>query len=91
MAAGLPVLCSIHAIAKEMIRPGKNGYLFDPLNEPELLETIITLFENQHRWGEMGRYGQTIVSKEYSAQVSTTAMARGIQKILGNKTTAQSF
>lgn len=87
MASGLPVLCSINAIAKEMILPGKNGYLFDPLNQTQMIATMITLFKNRDLWVKMGQYGQITASKNYSVQAATAALVRGIKKILTNKGT----
>jgi len=81
MASGLPVLVSSRCGAAELVRPGENGYTFDPYNEGELTAAMVTLATSPklEQMGESSRsairgYG---VERFASALVSASEQGRG--------------
>ncbi|MFZ5994980.1 MAG: glycosyltransferase family 4 protein [Thermodesulfobacteriota bacterium] len=64
MACGLPVLCSkYNGCHPELIRSGENGWVFDPLNEQDMFETLRKCIENKDRLKRMGEKSKEIVAK----------------------------
>lgn len=82
MTAGLPVLCSKYAHAREMVVEGENGYLFDPLAADDITSQILILYERRSEWNNMGKRGRETVEKLYSAEIAADAMLKGINRIL---------
>jgi glycosyltransferase involved in cell wall biosynthesis len=77
MACGLPVLCSTRAgCAEDLIRPGENGWLVDPLDDDAfssaLLEALST--DQRQRLGERAR--------ETAERFTPVAMAEGMRRAL---------
>lgn len=58
MASGLPVICSTHSAAPEIITDGKHGFLFEPNNVTELAEKIRWCYEHHDEARAMGLEGQ---------------------------------
>ncbi len=83
MTAGVPVLCSTYAHAREMV--GENGIIFDPLNERDTLSAITQMYEKREQWPQMGLKGLKTVERHYSEKTSSKAMMTGIEKILYKK------
>ena len=84
MASGLPVLVSSRCGAAELVRPGENGYTFDPYNEGELTAAMVTLATSPklEQMGESSRcairgYG---VERFASALVSASEQRRGTRR-----------
>lgn len=46
MASGLPVLTTIYNGARQFIKDGENGYIFDPLNEKNVIEILEKINES---------------------------------------------
>jgi glycosyltransferase involved in cell wall biosynthesis len=63
MACGLPVLCSkYNGCHPELIRPGENGWVFDPLDTEETFQTLKKCIENRSRLNQMGQRSREIIS-----------------------------
>lgn len=84
MASGLPVLVSASCgCATDLVLPGLNGFLFDPLDRPglaELLRRMEGLTPEQH--SRMGRYSAELI-RTYSPQkfgLSVASIADGASK-----------
>jgi 1,2-diacylglycerol 3-alpha-glucosyltransferase len=64
MATGLPVLVSSRCgCVPELVRPGYNGFSFDPLNVSELAEHMVTLHEMGPERLVLGANGKAIVAE----------------------------
>lgn len=63
MACGLPVLCSkYNGCYPELISPGENGWLFDPLDQHDTFQALKTCIENRSRLRKMGEKSRDIVA-----------------------------
>ena len=82
MASELPVLCSKYAHAREMVKEGENGFVFDPLDESDILKTVKIMCEQKKNWPEMGRFGRKIAEEYYSVEQSAVLMMKGLEEIL---------
>lgn len=65
MAAGLPVVSTIHSGIPELVEDGLSGFLVPEKDENALFEKLKYLFENSHRCAEMGNQGRKIVEARY--------------------------
>ena len=64
MACGLPVLCSCYnGCYPELIEPGGNGWVFDPLDEMDTYNVLHRCLINRDRLAKMGGRSREIVSK----------------------------
>jgi glycosyltransferase involved in cell wall biosynthesis len=62
MACGLPILCSkYNGCWPELIHPDENGWVFDPLDEENTLQSLIICRENESRLTQMGQKSELIV------------------------------
>ena len=71
MSAGLPIICSMYNGCWPELVTKENGWVFDPLNELEFTQTLLTTFENRDSFTRMGIMSQQIVlnhSPEQAAQ-----------------------
>ena len=55
MACGLPVLTTIYNGARELIREGKNGYIFDSADIESVRESVIKILRRKDNLIEMGK------------------------------------
>jgi len=64
MACGLPVICSKNAgVARDLVRDGINGYLFNPNDVMELRDKLLLLVDNADRRKQMGENSMRIISE----------------------------
>ena len=64
MACGLPILCSCYnGCYPELIEPGGNGWIFDPLDETDTYNALHRCVVNRSRLAKMGARSQEIVAK----------------------------
>jgi len=64
MACGLPVLCSqYNGCWPELIDPGSNGWVFDPLNRDDVHRVLKLSVEHRDRLRQMGGRSKEIVSR----------------------------
>lgn len=84
MASGLPVLVSDRCgCAADLVSPGLNGFVFDPLDEPGLTAKLLRMEElSPEQHSRMGRYSAELV-RAYSPQkfgMSIASIAEGASK-----------
>lgn len=63
MASGLPVICSTHSGADELMTNGKEGFLIPPYDVKSLKDKILWCYENQADATAMGQIGQQTIQK----------------------------
>jgi glycosyltransferase involved in cell wall biosynthesis len=85
MACGLPILCSnYNGCWPELVQAGRNGWVFDPLDEEKFVAALVLAVENQSRLQEMGRESRLIIAGHSPAHAaraihSTCLLACGNQ------------
>jgi glycosyltransferase involved in cell wall biosynthesis len=63
MACGLPILCSkYNGCWPELVHPGENGWVFDPLDHKDVLQCLKKCIELKSRLPQMGEKSKVIVS-----------------------------
>ena len=65
IACGLPVLVSKYAGARELVKHGENGYIFDSANIEDIKKVLVKVYKNRDKLKEMGSVSLEII-KEYS-------------------------
>jgi 1,2-diacylglycerol 3-alpha-glucosyltransferase len=60
MACGLPVLLADALALPELVKVGKNGYLFKPGDVADLVHMINLIADQPERWAEMGQVSREI-------------------------------
>lgn len=69
MACGLPVICSDVCDNHYYVKPGENGFLFDPNSVENIADIIIKALDvSKDKMGEMGDKSRTIAEKRLSAE-----------------------
>jgi glycosyltransferase involved in cell wall biosynthesis len=75
MACGLPVLCSSRAgCAEDLVRPGENGWLVDPLDEDAFSSALREALANDRRQ----QLGES--ARETAERFTPEAMAEGMRR-----------
>lgn len=69
MAFGLPVLTSIYCGAREVVREGINGYVFDPLNKQSIITALNKITGKRSDLAAMGRESRSIISNNTHKKV----------------------
>jgi glycosyltransferase involved in cell wall biosynthesis len=78
MSCGLPVLCSTAAgAAFDLIRPGVNGYTFDPTNVTVIKELLVEMLSDPDKAAAMGRQSQTLIAS-HTPEKCAEGMAQAI-------------
>ena len=82
-AAGLPVLCSSTIGARyELVREGKNGFLFDPTRVDEMTHVLLKFHQlDDDTRTKMGQLGQEIVA-EYPPEKFAAALVQAVETAL---------
>jgi glycosyltransferase involved in cell wall biosynthesis len=84
MACGLPILCSCYnGCYPELIEPGGNGWVFDPLNESDTFNALQRCVINRDRLAKMGQRSREIVTK-YSPENAAKAILEACRLALEN-------
>ena len=69
LAAGLPVVSTIHSGIPEVVRHGENGYLVNE-GDIEMMATFMSkLADNPAKWPEFGQNGRQLLESEFSMPV----------------------
>lgn len=83
MACGLPILCSkYNGCYPELIQPGENGWIFDPLDRSDLVKTLNKCLSAKDRLLEMGQRSRQIVSN-HTAEHAAQAILRACEIAIG--------
>lgn len=77
MLFGKPILCSSEAGAKEMVKPGYNGFIFNPHSPEEIAQAMISIIENPDLALAMGRNSQEMIDSH-----TTEAAAEHFRKVI---------
>ncbi len=81
MVCGLPVLVSDRCgCAKDLVRDGQNGYLFDPAQPAELTGRLLAFMNEQADRSQMGQESQRIIAP-YAPDVVAREMLEGFTLI----------
>lgn len=83
MACGLPVICTTHTGADELISNGVEGFLVPAGNSNILVEKIHWCYNNQERAQEMGRLGMNSIQKSSWNNYGNTIITT-YRKIMSN-------
>jgi glycosyltransferase involved in cell wall biosynthesis len=83
MAAGIPVLVSSKCgCAKDLVKPGLNGYLFEPTSVEGLTDALLALPTTEGDLSAMGRAAEATV-KEWSPQRFAAGLCKAIRAASG--------
>jgi len=66
MAAGKPIILAVGGEAKDVLEKSKGGVFVPPENSKEIAKIIFELSENRNSMVELGKNGQSFVSKEFN-------------------------
>jgi len=69
MQQGLPVIAPRLAGYPEIVREGKNGWLFSPEDPADLARTVRHIMENPREAASFGSEGYEILCRDYSSEV----------------------
>jgi len=83
MASGLPIVCSTHTGAPDLIQDGKHGFIVPAGNSLELSNKISWLYNNPVQAISMGQHGQQHIHK-FSWKAYGEAVIRCYKKILNH-------
>jgi glycosyltransferase involved in cell wall biosynthesis len=84
MACGLPILCSrYNGCYPELIEPGGNGWVFDPLDVNDTFNALHRCVTNRDRLKKMGQRSREIVAK-YSPENAAKAILDACRLALEN-------
>lgn len=88
MACGLPILCSkYNGCWPELVQEGRNGWIFDPVDEQGTIETLSRAVSQQAQLARMGAESLAIVS-EHSPRRAAQAILSACELALdGRKST----
>ena len=89
MACGLPILCSkYNGCWPELVQEGRNGWVFDPLDEQGTKETLSKAASHQAELARMGAESQAIVS-EHSPRRAAQAILSACELALDGHKSAR--
>jgi glycosyltransferase involved in cell wall biosynthesis len=89
MAMAVPVISSDCADARDMIQPGRNGYIFRSVDEDDLKHAFIQAIRDRPRWREMGLAARQRVLERASWVARVQTMISGIERILEERSAGQ--
>ncbi len=81
MATGLPVVASPVGMNKQVVRPGKNGFLAD--TQEEWIDALSTLIENKALRQQMGQAGRKLVEDHYTLEKNWEKIQGWMKEING--------
>lgn len=86
MACGLPILCSkYNGCWPELVQEGRNGWVFDPLDEQDTIETLSSAIGHHADLTSMGAESLAIVS-EHSPERAAEAILSACQLAVNGET-----
>lgn len=86
LACGKPVIAANAMALPELVRDGRNGYLFQPGNPHDLASKIDKIASNSQAWPEMSKFSQlNVLSHQLSNTISS--YEKLYQKMMVNKVT----
>lgn len=82
MVSRMPVIASNSGANPELIKPGKNGFLYTLYQPTELAEQIVKFIEHPGLLEEYGSYGQQNVLADFSSDQNTVRIYQHIEKFI---------
>ena len=79
-ALGKPVIGSNVGGIPDLIKDGKNGFLFEPKNSDNLAQKLRTLLKDKNLAMEMGKKGREFVQNKFSNENYITNYLEMIEK-----------
>lgn len=86
MACGLPVICTTHTAAVDIITEGQDGFVIPIRNVDALKEKIVLLYENSELRSAMGKSALEKIHQHFLWEHYGTKMIAEYQRILGTST-----
>lgn len=83
MAAGLPIICSKYNGCWPELVTKENGWVFNPLNQREFVDTLTIAFNNRDSFTEFGKRSQHIV-KKYSPEKAAQNIWQACKTVYNN-------
>ena len=84
MTHGLPVLTTVYNGARELVEEGKNGYVFDPLEQEQIVEALSRIYEDRDRLPQMRKHSLRVIS-DYTHDKVMKRMNADIVSLLGHR------
>jgi glycosyltransferase involved in cell wall biosynthesis len=82
MAAGKPVVVSRIAPLTEIVINGESGFYAEPENPESFAEKILWLLSHREEAQSMGKKGQEVVKKRFSAETMASEILAIYQEVL---------
>ena len=83
MACGLPIISSkYNGCWPELVKP-ENGWVFDPLDKINFIETLHNAIENKDTWKKMGEASVKIVA-DFSPEKIAGQIFKSCKNVLAN-------
>mgnify|MGYP006121748301 CR=1 FL=1 len=84
MSCGLPILSSkYNGCWPELVKP-ENGWIFDPLDSKNFIETLEVAVKNKNNWKQMGASSAKIVS-DFSPEKIAAQIFKTCEKVITDK------
>jgi colanic acid/amylovoran biosynthesis glycosyltransferase len=85
MAAGLPVLSTLHTGIPELVDDGASGYLVPERDVAALAERLSDLIAHPERWPEFGRHGRSRVETHFDVNVLNDQLAERLRSLVARQ------
>jgi glycosyltransferase involved in cell wall biosynthesis len=83
MSMRKPVIASAFQEAKQIVREGKTGFLFQPGDKKDLKRALIDAFEARNRLDEMGNFARQEIEFNHSWKSRAHILIEGIEQNIG--------
>lgn len=82
MAAGLPVVSTLHSGIPELVEDGRSGFLVPERDVDALADRLSWLVDHPERWAGMGRVGRARVEADYESEALNRRLVGLYQDVL---------
>jgi glycosyltransferase involved in cell wall biosynthesis len=82
MAAGLPVLCAIDGVIRDVVEKGQAGRFVEPGNPEALAEAILRLVADQEGARQMGAAGRRWVCAHYDRKILASNLTAIMESVV---------
>jgi colanic acid/amylovoran biosynthesis glycosyltransferase len=82
MAAGLPVVSTLHSGIPELVEDGRSGFLVPERDSEALADRVGWLVDRPDSWPDMGRAGRSRVEAEYDIAKLSIRLVELYQSVL---------
>jgi colanic acid/amylovoran biosynthesis glycosyltransferase len=81
MAAGLPVVATLHSGIPELVSDTVDGYLVPERDVAALADRLVTIAHEPERWGDMGRHGHDTVRRSFDVDRLNDTLVRILEQV----------